>query len=157
MQGKILASVEEAVLGKRQRANHFLFQDPPCHPRTGREPFWAQRHTLLFILGMTSISSITENIKLTGQKRPNYNSQLTVCTHSGWLQEFGNCVSLQSHLTPPYLFSPVMKSELECNCQVNWCMELIQKPWSWKACFFSWVFSLAAWTGWPNNCRFAGT
>lgn len=74
------------------------------HPRTGGRPFRAQRHTLLLILGMTNISSITDNIKLTGRDRPNHNSQPTICAHSGWFQGRRTGTLPRSHPTPPLLF-----------------------------------------------------
>lgn len=59
------------------------------------------------------------------------NSQLTIHAHSGQLQSYPSPIQ-----TFPVFF-PAMEKNLECSCQVNWFMELIQKSWSWKAWFSS--------------------
>lgn len=61
------------------------------------------------------------------------NSQLTIHAHSGQLQECPLSYPSPTQLLPA--FFPAMEKNLECNCQVNWFMELIQKSWSWKAGF----------------------
>lgn len=51
-------------------------------------------------------------------------------------------MSYPSPTLPLPVFFPAMAKTLECNCQVNWFMELTQKSWGWKAWFSSQAFSL---------------